>query len=77
MENQTILSVENISVSFHVRHRELKAIRNVSLELKEKETLAIVGESGSGKSVLTKTFTGCWNKTAISLQERSAIKTRY
>ncbi|HAP9946327.1 TPA: ABC transporter ATP-binding protein [Enterococcus faecium] len=58
MENQTILSVENISVSFHVRHRELKAIRNVSLELKEKETLAIVGESGSGKSVLTKTFTG-------------------
>ena len=39
MENQTILSVENISVSFHVRHRELKAIRNVSLELKEKETL--------------------------------------
>ena len=27
MENQTILSVENISVRFHVRHRELKAIK--------------------------------------------------
>ncbi|MDU1980395.1 MAG: ABC transporter ATP-binding protein [Enterococcus casseliflavus] len=58
MNNESILSVEHLSVSFKVRHRELKAIRDISLELKEKETLAIVGESGSGKSVLTKTFTG-------------------
>jgi oligopeptide transport system ATP-binding protein len=58
MEKKTILKAENISVSFRVRNRELRAIRNVSLELKEQETLAIVGESGSGKSVLTKTFTG-------------------
>lgn len=58
MEKKTILKAENISVSFKVRNRELRAIRNVSLELKEQETLAIVGESGSGKSVLTKTFTG-------------------
>ncbi len=58
MEKATVLSVENLSVGFTVRNRELKAIRNVSLEIKEQETLAIVGESGSGKSVLTKTFTG-------------------
>ena len=58
MEKETVLSVENLSVGFTVRNRELKAIRNVSLEIKEQETLAIVGESGSGKSVLTKTFTG-------------------
>lgn len=58
MGKKTILSAENISVGFKVRSSELRAIRNVSLELKEQETLAIVGESGSGKSVLTKTFTG-------------------
>ena len=58
MVKKTILSAENISVGFKVRSSELRAIRNVSLELKEQETLAIVGESGSGKSVLTKTFTG-------------------
>lgn len=58
MDKKTILSAENISVGFKVRSSELRAIRNVSLELKEQETLAIVGESGSGKSVLTKTFTG-------------------
>ncbi len=58
MENKIILSAKNIIVKFKVRNRVLTAIRNVSLDLYEKETLAIVGESGSGKSVFTKTFTG-------------------
>lgn len=53
-----ILTAKDITVQFKVRDRVLTAIRNVSLELYEGETLAIVGESGSGKSVLTKTFTG-------------------
>ncbi|MGO2696510.1 MAG: ABC transporter ATP-binding protein [Bavariicoccus seileri] len=57
-EKKLILSVKNVSVKFKVRDRILSAIRNVSLDLYDKETLAIVGESGSGKSVLTKTFTG-------------------
>ena len=56
--NKTILKVEDIVVKFKVRDRELTAIRNLSLDILENETLAIVGESGSGKSVLTKTFTG-------------------
>lgn len=58
MDKKVILTAENVSVTFKVRNRELRAIRNVSLNLREEETLAIVGESGSGKSVLTKTFTG-------------------
>ncbi len=53
-----ILSAKDITVKFKVRDRILTAIRNVSVDLYENETLAIVGESGSGKSVLTKTFTG-------------------
>ncbi|MEG0177820.1 ABC transporter ATP-binding protein [Anaerorhabdus sp.] len=58
MEKKIVLSASDIVVKFKVRSKELTAIRNVSLELYEGETLAIVGESGSGKSVLTKTFTG-------------------
>lgn len=58
MERKIVLSASDIVVKFKVRSKELTAIRNVSLELYEGETLAIVGESGSGKSVLTKTFTG-------------------
>lgn len=57
-EKKIVLSASDIVVKFKVRSKELTAIRNVSLELYENETLAIVGESGSGKSVLTKTFTG-------------------
>lgn len=57
-KEKSVLSAKNITVKFNVRDRVLTAIRNISLDLYENETLAIVGESGSGKSVLTKTFTG-------------------
>ncbi|HOV93774.1 MAG TPA: ABC transporter ATP-binding protein [Spirochaetales bacterium] len=57
-EKKPILTVRDLVVKFRVRNKELTAIRSVSLDLYEGETLAIVGESGSGKSVLTKTFTG-------------------
>lgn len=57
-ENKVLLSVKNISVQFKVRGRTLSAIRNISLDIYENESIAIVGESGSGKSVFTKTFAG-------------------
>ena len=59
MENKKVLlSVEDLEVKFRVRGRILTAIRGVSLDIYENESIAIVGESGSGKSVLTKTFAG-------------------
>ena len=57
-EKTPILSLKDVEVTFRVRSRKLKAIRRVSLDIYEGESLAIVGESGSGKSVLTKSFTG-------------------
>ncbi len=57
-DKKILLSVRNLSVKFRVRGRILTAIRNVSLDLYENESIAIVGESGSGKSVFTKTFAG-------------------
>jgi oligopeptide transport system ATP-binding protein len=59
MENKNVLlSVKDLEVKFHVRGRILTAIRGVSLDFHENESVAIVGESGSGKSVFTKTFAG-------------------
>ena len=59
MENKkVILSVKDLEVKFHVRGRVLTAIRGISLDIYEGESIAIVGESGSGKSVFTKTFAG-------------------
>ena len=57
-KRNVILSAKDIEVQFQVRSRILTAIRGISLDLYEGETIAIVGESGSGKSVFTKTFTG-------------------
>ncbi len=59
MENKKVLlSVKDLEVKFRVRGRILTAIRGVSLDFHENESVAIVGESGSGKSVFTKTFAG-------------------
>lgn len=57
-ERKTLLSVKDLEVKFHVRGRTLTAIRGISLDIYENESIAIVGESGSGKSVFTKTFAG-------------------
>jgi oligopeptide transport system ATP-binding protein len=57
-EKKVLLSLKDVDVKFNVRGRILTAIRHVSLDVYENESLAIVGESGSGKSVLTKTFAG-------------------
>ena len=57
-ENKVLLSVKDLDVKFKVRGRTLTAIRGISLDIYENESIAIVGESGSGKSVFTKTFAG-------------------
>lgn len=56
--SETILRVENLVVKFGLRGQVLTALRGVSLDLQEGQTLAIVGESGAGKSVFTKCFLG-------------------
>ena len=58
MENNVILSVQDLDVKFTLRGQVLHAIRGVSLDVYKGESLAIVGESGSGKSVFVKTFMG-------------------
>ena len=57
-EKKVLLSVKDLHVKFRVRGRILTAIRGISLDIYENESIAIVGESGSGKSVFTKTFAG-------------------
>ncbi len=57
-DKKVLLSIKDLKVQFRVRGRILTAIRGVSLDIYENESIAIVGESGSGKSVFTKTFAG-------------------
>ena len=46
-----ILTVSNLTTSFRVEGQWKSVVRNLSFDIKPKETLAVVGESGSGKSV--------------------------
>lgn len=57
-EKKVLLSAKDVHLQFKVRGRVLNAIRGISLDIYEEESIAIVGESGSGKSVFTKCFTG-------------------
>ncbi len=90
-----LLTIENASVTFPIRPRgawpwtpslSLKAVSDVSLSLRQGETLGIVGESGSGKSTLARAIIGTiprsggrvlWNGTdldTVSDKERRDLR---
>ena len=57
-DKKVVLSVQDLNVKFTLRGQILRAIRGISLDVYQGESLAIVGESGSGKSVFVKCAMG-------------------
>lgn len=62
---KTKLEVNNLRLSFWTNNGTVKAVRDISFDVKKGETLAIVGESGSGKSVTSRAIMGILAPNAI------------
>ncbi|MGY9057061.1 MAG: ABC transporter ATP-binding protein [Alphaproteobacteria bacterium] len=49
--SESVLSVEDLVVKFHLKRGVLTAVNGISFDVGKRETFGLVGESGSGKSV--------------------------
>ena len=63
-QNLTMLSVQNLSISFSSNNEVTTVVDNISFELASQQILGIVGESGSGKSVTSLAILGLLSKNA-------------
>ena len=69
MSGQVVLEVRDLQRDFSIsagafKKAKLRAVTQVSLDVREGETLAIVGESGSGKSTVARMILGLLEPTA-------------
>lgn len=62
MANRTVLEMRDISKTFG----GVRALKGVSLDMREGEIHALMGENGAGKSTLMKVLSGCYTPDAGS-----------
>lgn len=49
---ESVIDIENLTIEYPISIGNVKAVRDVSVDLRKGETLGLVGESGCGKSTL-------------------------
>ena len=67
-DQKIILDVRNLTVQFKTPHGIVKAVNDISFDLKKGETLGILGESGSGKTVTIGAITGLLETPPAEIQ---------
>ena len=55
---ESLVKIENLSVSFYTHAGEVEAIRDISFDIPKGKCVSVVGESGCGKTVTAKTLIG-------------------
>ena len=64
MSEHTVMSLKHISKTFP----GVRALHDISFEVKEGEALALLGENGAGKSTLIKCLTGAHKPTEGTIE---------
>lgn len=62
--NKNILEIKNLSKTYYTKEKEILAIKDISLNIKENTITAIVGPSGCGKSTLLNIIGGLEEKSS-------------
>lgn len=63
---QSAVEIRNLDITFSTDGGDVFAVRDVSLDVRPGEVLAIVGESGSGKTVTARSILGLLPETATT-----------
>ncbi len=58
MSDSPVLRVRDLQVSYRTRKREINAVRDVTFDIGQSESLGLVGESGCGKSTVAFSIVG-------------------
>ena len=69
------VSLKNLSKSFTRRGKELSVIKDVNLDIKSGEIVALLGPSGCGKSTLLRLIAGLEQPTSgeVTIDERKIV----
>ncbi len=66
VSDEFAVRIDRLNVTFATDGGDVRAVRDVSLEVRRGEVLAIVGESGSGKTVTARAILGLLAETAMA-----------
>ena len=62
--NEVLLKVDHLCQYFRLGHKDLKAVDDVSFEIRRGEAFGLVGESGCGKTTTGRSIIKLYNITS-------------
>ena len=72
-----VVRLKNVSLSYHSRQGETKALENISFDIYDGEFLSIVGPSGCGKSTVLSVISSLSKPSLGTAEIKNGLKTAY
>ena len=76
MKNK-ILTIKNLSKSYHDKKGEIKALEDINIDIEEKEFISIVGPSGCGKSTILSILSNLEEKSTGEIKKDKDLTIGY